>query len=432
MREDFLHFVWQYQLFDARDLQTTRGQSLNILRPGRLNPDAGPDFYEAHLLIDGMRWVGQVEVHVTTADWHRHRHSGDLPYEQIVLHVVWEETIIIQRKVGEEIPCLTLKDRIPFDVAARFRQLTTQRDQLPCTFYWPKLSPGIKRNWMERLMLDRMEQKMEFLRVHLRALEGDWEQLVFEVIAGGFGLSLNVEPFRQVARSISIRKLQRLGNLRQLEALLLGQANLLGQEGEEAVDSYQEALRQEYIFHQRKWHLQPITAGQWRLMRMRPSGFPERRLAALAAFLFQTTHLRSKVMVLRDPVELDAFFNLRLPLYWNKHYRFGKAGSGTGAAVGRDLARRIAINGIIPLQMLYAMQNEGPEIWESALDLLRRLEPEDNRVVRQWVKMGWIPESAGESQSLIHLKKAYCDPRRCLQCSVGQAAVFNLESEFPE
>ena len=421
MREDFLHFVWQYQQFNTHSLTTTQGHPLTILRVGKLNSHAGPDFYEAHLIIDDVRWIGQVEIHLTTSDWLKHGHAGNLHYNNVILHVVYEETIKIYRTDGSEIPCLVLKDRIFPNLSLLFNQLITHKDKLPCSFHWPHVSPLVKRKWLETLSVERIESKTAILKEHYTLLNGDWEQLAFQRLAYNMGLIINTEPFLQVARSIDIKKLQRLQNLFQIEAILFGQANLLGEEEEVLSDEYQIKLKNEYLFQKQKYELTPIPQGQWRYMRMRPSGFPEKRMAASAGFIFQTEHIKSKIIQLRSKAELYAFFDIRTSLYWKNHFRFGKMSTQTSTAAGQDLIQRIAINFVIPFQFLFSEIYELPNVKEHAIDLLNDLEAEDNLLIRDWKKMGIIPISSAESQSLIHLKNEYCDKRRCLSCSIGHS-----------
>lgn len=421
MREDFLHFVWQYQQFNTRSLTTTQGQPLTVLRVGKLNSHAGPDFYEAHLIIDDVRWIGQVEIHLTTTDWVKHGHAGNLHYNNVILHVVFEETIKIYRTDGSEIPCLVLKDRIFPNLSMLFSQLITHKEKLPCSFHWPNVSPLVKRKWLETLTIERIEAKTAVLKDHYTLLNGDWEQLAFQRLAYNMGLIVNTEPFLQVARSIDFKKLQRLQNLFQIEAILFGQASLLGEEEEVLTDEYQIKLKDEYQFQKQKHDLTPIPKGQWRYMRMRPSGFPEKRMAALAGFIFQTEHLKSKIIALKNKSELFSFFDIRTSLYWKNHFRFGKMSAQTSAAAGHDLIQRIAINFVIPFQFLFAEIYQLPNIKENAIDLLNELDAEDNLLIRDWKQIGIIPISAAESQSLIHLKNEYCDKRLCLSCAIGHA-----------
>ena len=61
--------------------RTVDGRAVQIIDPGRLNTDAGPDFFNAKIAIDGRVWAGDVEIHVRASDWHRHGHDTDPAYK---------------------------------------------------------------------------------------------------------------------------------------------------------------------------------------------------------------------------------------------------------------------------------------------------------------------------------------------------------------
>ena len=54
--EHLLHYVWKHKLFPLKILQTTKGLLVEIIDSGLQNPDAGPDFFNAKLKIDGTLW----------------------------------------------------------------------------------------------------------------------------------------------------------------------------------------------------------------------------------------------------------------------------------------------------------------------------------------------------------------------------------------
>ncbi|HPW62239.1 MAG TPA: DUF2851 family protein, partial [Cyclobacteriaceae bacterium] len=112
MNESLLHYLWQFQYFDKRDLKTTVGETLNILKPGILNSDSGPDFSQVKVKIGDIDWVGNVEIHVQSSGWYEHKHDQDHAYEIVVLHVVWEENKPVYRNDSTRIPTLQLKDRV--------------------------------------------------------------------------------------------------------------------------------------------------------------------------------------------------------------------------------------------------------------------------------------------------------------------------------
>ena len=99
MKEDFLHYVWQYRHYDFLNLKTTDGRDVNTVFPGYHNHDAGPDFLQAVVVIADMRWVGSVEIHCRSSDWLRHNHQYDDKYKSVILHVVYEHDMEIS--IGE-------------------------------------------------------------------------------------------------------------------------------------------------------------------------------------------------------------------------------------------------------------------------------------------------------------------------------------------
>ena len=70
--ERLLHYVWKYKLYAATPLITTEGRPVQVIDPGMQNTDAGPDFFNAKIKIDGTLWVGSVEIHDKSSDWLLH------------------------------------------------------------------------------------------------------------------------------------------------------------------------------------------------------------------------------------------------------------------------------------------------------------------------------------------------------------------------
>ncbi|WP_460502962.1 DUF2851 family protein, partial [Hymenobacter agri] len=112
MREDFYHYVWQHQYFDKTDLCTAAGETIQVLKPGHRNADAGPDFLNARLRIGDVEWNGAVEIHLRASDWTRHQHQTDPKYDQVILHVVGQHDADVARTNGSLIPALALQARV--------------------------------------------------------------------------------------------------------------------------------------------------------------------------------------------------------------------------------------------------------------------------------------------------------------------------------
>ena len=114
MKEDFLHYVWKYQLFSIQNLITTTHEKLTIIKPGTHNHNSGTDFLNAQLKIDHQLWVGNVEIHLKSSDWYAHHHEMDENYDAVILHVVWEDDAAVFMKNNKPLPVLVLKDLSKF------------------------------------------------------------------------------------------------------------------------------------------------------------------------------------------------------------------------------------------------------------------------------------------------------------------------------
>lgn len=56
---------------------------------------------------------------------------------------------------------------------------------------------------------------------------------------------------------------------------------------------------------------------------------------------------------------------------------------------------------------------------DRAIALLEKLPAENNAIVNGWEKLGQKIDTAYDSQAFIHLKKNYCDDKKCLRCRIG-------------
>ena len=203
--------------------------------------------------------------------------------------------------------------------------------------------------------------------------------------------------------------------IHQLEALLLGQANLLNRDFDE---EYVKLLRREYNFLQKKYSLKPAGITPV-FLRMRPSNFPTVRLAQLAALIATSTHLFSKIKEALSLNDIIAMLNVTANDYWHYHYHLGEPTDFKPKALGRQMAENIMINTIIPVLFAYGLYTKEQQYKDKAIDWLGQLSPEVNNITRQWKSHGVSNTNALHSQSLIELKKNYCDVKRCLDCAIG-------------
>ena len=246
MKEDFLHYVWKYQKFSA-PLYTQQNQALAVVSTGWHNHHAGPDFQQAQLVLGDLHWAGAVELHLKSSDWYRHRHEKDAAYDNVILHVVWEDDVEVCRSDGSILPTLVLQTIVPLELLERYNSIFFKKAQfIPCEDYLGELSNTNWLFWKERLFIERLDERSQRIQALLKKSKNDWEATLFGLLARNFGLNVNGAAFLSIAHSFPfsiVRKLQH--NVHALEALFLGQANLLP---ENSPLVYPQTLKKEYLF----------------------------------------------------------------------------------------------------------------------------------------------------------------------------------------
>lgn len=419
MPESFLHFLWRWRRFDVQNLTTTEGLALEIMHPGEWNTHAGPDFFNARLRIGDTIWAGNVEIHLYASEWLAHGHSTDRAYDNVVLHVVLEEDEPIRRTNGERIACLQLQGRIPPKILENYQRLDQERAWIPCQNFFLNTPDIVRLNWLDRILVERLEEKTAAVATMLDLTGNHWEEAFYRLLARNFGLKVNGEPFEALARSLPLITLAKhKNNLIQLEALLFGQAGMLDETFE---DHHPILLQREYRHLAHKYQLVPMAVSQWKFLRLRPANFATVRIAQFAALVHQSAHLFSKILEAHTLRALENLFEVEPSEYWRTHFQLDKLSVRRPKTPGRDFIHLLIINTVVPFLFYYGQQKGREDFQKRALSLLEELPPESNALVEGWAMLGIPTRNAYQTQALIHLKTRYCDPKRCLECGVGNA-----------
>ncbi len=426
MREDFLHYLWRLARFDLRNLRSTDGARLTIQDFGNHNTNAGPDFSHARVRISGIQWAGNVEIHVRSSEWYDHGHETDPAYENVVLHVVFEEDRPVYRSDGSLIPCLELRGRIPPGIMDTYQRLQHNEHWIPCQNQLHQVAESKRHIWQETLLAERMTERAARFEERVEASGRDWEGAFYQSLARSLGGRVNAEAMDMLARSLPLSVLRKYAHsLIQLEALLFGQSGLLPREPGHATDAYVRLLQREYELLSVKHDLRPIPMTAWRYLRLRPNNFPTVRIAQLAALLRRSSQLFGKALAAAGVVELRNMFVVSLSNYWRTHYRFGTEPTVPGERrLGRTAIDSILINTVVPAYCTYAKLRVDDRYRERAIGLLESLPAEKNRLLEGWRKLGWPARSAAEGQALLQLKQHYCNASRCTACAIG-CAILN-------
>lgn len=419
MTEDFLQYLWKHKKFDFTKLKTTRKEDLVLQNVGIHNTDnPGPDFFNALLIIDCQKWAGNVEVHNKSSDWYAHNHENDSAYDNVILHVVWEDDVDVFRKDNSIIPMLQIKDYIDEDLLVRYKKLFLDNRQkwIRCEKKLPEISRFILSNWQERLYLERLEQKSIFIQKIVKDSSNDWEATLFKLLGKNFGLKVNGDAFLSLTNSIDfsiIRKCSK--DPIKLEALLFGQAGFLENDIETL---YASNLKNEYSFLKNKFQLNNDGVLPFYFFRLRPSNFPTIRLSQFAMLYFKTPQLFNEVVRAKDIGELYNLFGVYTSSFWENHYTFDKESKARKKKITKSFMDLLLINTIIPLKFMYA-RSIGKNTEEEMLDLISQISYEKNTIIDKFKNLKVPVESAMHSQALIQLKNKYCDKKACLKCAIG-------------
>ena len=290
------------RLFPLGELRTTEGKAVEVIQPGTHNFEAGPDFFNAQVRIDGEYWVGNIEIHTLSSDWYRHHHDTDPAYDNVILHVVERQDCAVTTENGNRPPQIEIA--VPQHVRDNYQELLAEEHYPPCHRIIPLVPTEVMTEWMATLTAERLESKSLRIDDWLQRTTGDWQRTFFITLARAFGFGTNAEAFEQWAFSV---RQDQVGKHRndplQVEAYFLGLAGLLdhlpdpkaaapktlgeaatmeGQAEQPKGESLQLLLR-EYRFLKHKFSLQPLPRQLWKLGRLRPQNFPQVRLSQLAA-----------------------------------------------------------------------------------------------------------------------------------------------------
>ena len=413
--EQLLHYVWKHKIFPLKELKTTTGQQVEVIDTGLANTDTGPGFFNAKLKLDGVLWIGNIEIHERSSDWFKHGHHADAGYNSVILHIASEIDTEISRSNGERIPQIQLI--CPEAVRTNYKELLETASYPPCYRIIPSLSPFTAHSWMTALQMERFEQKATLLNERLKRCQGNWEDAFFITLARNFGFGLNGDAFETWAHRLPFRAVDKHRNdLFQIEAIFFGQAGILE---DSDGDGYYLRLKKEYTYLQHKFGLIPMDASLWRFLRLRPANFPHIRIAQLACLYHRAYGLLSRIMETETLQGVRDILKGGTSEYWLTHYTFGGSSPSRPKTLSNTSLDLLIINTVVTFLYAYGLHKGNRVLCARAGSFLEELKAENNYITRMWEQCGMKASNAADSQALIQLKKEYCDKKKCLYCRIG-------------
>ena len=286
--EKHLHAVWNNQKLLRTELIDDQKNKVQIIKLGTWNREPGPDFKKALISINGQNIAGDIEIHLTPELWNSHGHQYDSNYQNVVLHVVWENPYF--KRTPAHIPILEMKSQLSTseDKVWEMTNLNTyskshMHPPVDCSQYINQISDEQLTKVFTAAGLSRLQRKTDQFK--LSVLKYGFQQAFLLLLGDAHGFKNNRQPFRQLLNAANIDKLNSLSNNKQKEALLWGNSHLLPDPSQ-------------FEIHK---GLQPFTKNMWRewwplrdedslsiswsRSSQRPLNSPERRLAALICLL---------------------------------------------------------------------------------------------------------------------------------------------------
>lgn len=411
MKEDFIYYLWENRLLSL-NLKTTDNEELTILSVGTRNHDSGADYNNARIKIGGTLWAGQVEIHVRASDWFKHRHQLDDNYNNVILHVVYENDTDMLN-----LPTLEIKDKFDVSLFHNYNNFVNSKNWIPCG----ELIGGIQRltvlSWLDRMLVERLEHECKDLDLRLMANNNDWEQTFYQRLMRYFGLKVNNDSFEYLSRILPLNLLlKHRDNEIYVESMMFGSAGFLHKDFEE---EYPTLLKREFNMLRRKFCLNIMPNSNWKFLRLRPSNFPTIRIAQLAKIIAKNGSMFSKIRDSDNLEDIRGLFDVELDSYWDNHFQFDKISNvEIKKTLGKTAVDSITINAVAPMLFYYGYYHSSESYKEKAMNYLEQTSPENNVVIREFCNSGVKLENAFQTQAALYMYKHYCRRRRCLECRI--------------
>ena len=448
--EHFVQTVWNEQRFFDFDIKSIDGRSIQVLKPGFWNSDAGPDFVHAEILIDGDLHAGDVEIHINSSGWYNHKHHLDPRYNRVILHVVYlNDDINLRTRLqnGKRVPTLEILNRLDAPIGDLFdeRKESQETSTSECRVTGKTLKIERVQSVLNDLGQERLQEKADVIRNQIAGV--DFEQLLYQGIMEALGYTKNSKSFRELAQRVPLSEIRGKSD-ESIQAILFGVAGLLPSQSQQEVEGDEEDKRfikqLEAIWEsaEQSKNLTCMTTEQWHFAKMRPANYPSRRIPAIAQIISrcQDTLMMDFLPLIEGAATANksALVRIRRRLqerltpapsgYWENHSHFGKGIPQRGAAlIGADRANDIIVNKLLPITLLWAEQSQSPTLAEAVQRLYDSYPKlQENRftqrievqIFSQEQPIKLISPSAKKQQGAIYLYKNFCSSQLCDLCPI--------------
>ncbi len=438
-----------------QSLTTTAGKTVEVLYSGIENLDSGPDFKEAVIKLDGTILKGDIEVHLDAAGWYTHEHHQDPAYNNVILHIISKASTserYIEREDGVKVHQVHVRINSDSSDPKATSKADSKEERNPFSIVQDcPLSQSDETQILATIQAAgecRLQEKVEQLKEDL--IHASWDQLAYKKILEALGYSKNQIPFRKLSEVVTYEmvcsEMQWVSQemaLKKCAALLFGAAGLLPSQNTKTsekldAESLEYVAALQYLWDQvsHRLEIKPMRHHEWQFFRLRPQNFPTRRLAGMVQLLlrfykegflggFQKLFSGNMQNYKGLATELESNLLVKAEGFWTQHYRLDESFEERverkyPTLIGKDRARDIIVNTVIPVIYLYSCETKDGLLKNSVRELLVRFprlaENSITRGMREQLDKPKQVKSSFQQQGLIYLNKLYCKHLRCSDC----------------
>jgi hypothetical protein len=292
--ERLLQAIWQHQRLKRGELKTSDGKIIRVFHPGFASLEGGPDFCNAVLQIgDAAPRSGDVEIDLRSAGWRAHGHDKNKSFQNVLLHVVWDEEVQGSKfRIQGSPETLSLKNVLDAPLSELSLQLENESlRSLPENLRGKCCAPLRELDEVKLTELLRQAARVRFenkaAQFRARAKNAGWEQALWENLFRALGYKHNVWPMQNLAEAKSLWARGK-NSAFELQARLLGVSGLLPDELTRAQKSSDTYLRRAWDswWRERDGFADCILPrATWKFHGLRPANHPQRRLALASHWL---------------------------------------------------------------------------------------------------------------------------------------------------
>jgi hypothetical protein len=411
----------------GRTFVSTNGDQIDIVQFGIWNREAGPDFCDAAIRINGGEPIhGCIEIDLLDRNWESHGHATNPAFEATALHVFVERSdraFFTRTLSNRNVPQVCID---PTTLPETFTENIPLARPGRCQAPLKNLPEERVRSVLDAAAQFRLRQKANRIRNKID-LHGRDETL-FQEIATALGYKENKLPFTLLTQRLPLRLLRQ--NLEDSEALLFGIAGFLETPD---LDVYKKSAR-EYVRqlwdrwwpHRNDLQRLILSSEAWHISGTRPLNHPQRRLAALAVLAREWPRLKRASGKSSVATAKDLFHALQHP-FWNFHYTLtSKASMKEMALVGESRVADILANVLLPFWAAHESKvhtSPNTQLWKEYTKLPaqlsnRRLETAATRLFGSDPRRQEFVRSVVHQQGLLQIYEDFCmqDNSDCAQC----------------